>query len=1016
MDVSAANYRYPQPSRYAIIEGAPATMASRYDELDASSELEQRIAADLKAALEPRGCEVIHNGTNGGERHAPGGVPDIEIHDRVNDRIIAVEVTKRKGSAADGEFAAVTDHLNRLVAARQFQHYGMLYISPATSARMSMNFRDLYNRNNEREGKAGRVVALDFEAIQMMVDKMVASDSALYPASRIGDLFERWEEAVDDARARQLIQAVLFPEDDDLANELEEETQEFDALRERELKKSLEAVEDKFRSHGITGNNANISLVYLAFLRLFEERAQRQRGVPSRFTLDGFKSWKEAVSKITKRRYENRLVEFLLHEIAEEQDLKESGLLQGREDENFLHHRLTDELVETLILPLFDRYDFHAGRVDILGAVFETLARRGDKDTRVGQFFTPQQVVDFCTDIIDLRSTDRVLDPAVGTGRFLIAALESMLDDSDRGTDPYQETVKSIKQRQLLGTDIDEWVATIAKMNMFIHGDGKSGIVSSNGMALGHFSVFPDIQGGITESLDAILTNPPLGDTDYLVAESAWEHLAAQSSPSATVHAEHFYQWLGVVPLETVEETQLGNLKEKRATVQAQIQELMSSSEKKAKASLARANKRLDAINEQILEIQTKIAQQDITRRPRGRTMKGGALFIGAIAQYLKSQRLPDEKAEWAGGRTIVIVDEAILNTTEYAPVRNFIREHFFVKAIVSLGRDAFKYLAHTDAKTSVLYLIKKPNLGLIQREPIFYAHAERIGYNAVGKWIGDDLPQVRDFYRHFQEAVHSSYQGRYLDTDDALKSTQSLPGHSTAFFARQPDENLGERLDFYYARFQQRKEELLKKHGSLIRFGDIFEAGQRKSPEASRTGEYNFAVATRTGTVSFKGRMSVAYSPKDLWVVEPGELVLSSIDLVNGAVAVAGDDVRGLVMSKEMFSYRVKRGVPAIPEYIQVLLRTKAAQEMLLGFASGTSNRTRLENTEKLLDFPLPPLPTLEEQQKKASLLKGAYEQQRRAQQQIDNLASEAQEVWGPPEDIYAGVDETSLPVVAAR
>ena len=57
----------------------------------------------------------------------------------------------------------------------------------------------------------------------------------------------------------------------------------------------------------------------------------------------------------------------------------------------------------------------------------QPLARRGEKDTRVGQFFTPQAVVDFCADIAQLRPTDVVLDPAVGTARFLIAAMVRML-------------------------------------------------------------------------------------------------------------------------------------------------------------------------------------------------------------------------------------------------------------------------------------------------------------------------------------------------------------------------------------------------------------------------------------------------------------------------------------------------------------------------------------------------------------------------------------------------------------
>lgn len=997
-------------------------MASRYDDLDASLELEQRVAADLKAAFEPRGCEVVHLGTSGGQRHSPGGKPDIEIRDPANKRLILVEVTKRKGSAADGEFGSVTAHLNSAVAKREFESYGLLYVSPATSARMSTNFRDLYNRNKERAGESGRVVALDFEAMELMLDTLTQADPKLYESSRLGELFDRWEEAVDDARARQLVQSTIFPEDRKLAIELAEEAQEFDALRERELKRSLERVEDKFRSHGITGNNANVSLVYLAFLRLFEERSQRKTGKPSRFTLDGFQKWRQNLPNSVIEEWDNHQAEFLLREISREKSLKEADLLQSNDGRRFLHQKLTDTLVEELILPVFDEYDFHAGRVDILGAVFETLARRGEKDTRVGQFFTPQQVVDFCTDLVDLSPRDKVLDPASGTGRFLIAAMDRMLEKSDEDIDPRGKVADSIRRNQLLGSDIDEWVATITKMNMFIHGDGKSGILTSNGLALGHFPLFPRWKEGVNGKIDVILTNPPLGETDYSVAHSSWEMLSRRHDDTGHNPSEgeaSYYEWLGVVPLETAEESQLTSLQQKYATLQAAID---SSSQNdalnaKEKSALTRNIKKLQDVSVRIAELRTRITQGHITRSPRGRSMKGGALFLGAIAQYLTHCRNDTERVEWAGGRTVLVVDEAVLNTPDYASTREFIREKFFVKAVVSLGRDAFKYLAHTDAKTSILYLIKKPHEGIRQKEPIFYAHAERVGHNAVGKWVGDELPKVQLYYQAFKREIIGAYNSRHLSEEEALKLCQELPGHSTSFIARPIGSDNGERLDYYQARFHQRQDELVAKHGTLIRFGDIFEVAPRISPPASRTGEYDFAVAMRTGVIAFKGRSSVSYSPKDLWAVQAGDLVLSSIDLVNGAVAVAGDNVQGLVMSKEMYSYRLRAHVEAVPEYIQVLLRTKAAQDMLFGFATGTSNRTRLESASKLLDFPLPPLPSLEEQQKKASDLRSAYAMQADAVSKLESLRLEAQESWGQSSDFAYPMDKLGeAPVVRAK
>jgi hypothetical protein len=223
-------------------------------------------------------------------------------------------------------------------------------------------------------------------------------------------------------------------------------------------------------------------------------------------------------------------------------------------------------------------------------------------------------------------------------------------------------------------------------------------------------------------------------------------------------------------------------------------------------------------------------------------------------------------------------------------------------------------------------------------------------------------------------------------------------------------------RLDYYDARYRQRRQELEERYGALMRLGDVLELAPVRSPLASRTGEYDFAVATRTGIIASKGRAAVDYSPKALWVVEEGDLVLSSIDLVNGAVAVAGSSVAGLVMSKEMYAYRLKDGAEAVPEYLQILLRTPAAREMLLGFTTGTSNRTRLERPEQLLRFPIPPLPSVEEQEEKSAQLRNAYALQREALTQLQDLAGEAEEMWRQSADGQRPSQPRLQPVASAR
>jgi hypothetical protein len=990
-------------------------MASKYDDLDASLELEQELHADLRAALEPRGCEVVHNGANNGGSHAPGGKADIEVRDPKHGRLLLVEVTRRKGSAADGEFPAITSHLDEAIHAGGYDDYCLLYVSPATSPRMSTNLRDLYNRSRAREGRKGRVVGLDFAGTEMMVTKLIQSDPSLYPAERWGALFSHWEKAVDDARTRQVVQETLFPEDHKLALSLENEARELDAERERTLKEQLRKVEDKLRDYGITGDQANETLVYLAFLRLYEERRQRNTGQVNRFTVTGFTEWSEAQPMTIQARYKGRMCEALLHEVAEDGDLQAAGLLRNESgDKDKLHPKITDSIVKR-VLDIFDQYDFAAGQVDVLGAVFETLARRSQKDTRVGQFFTPQQVVDFCADIVQLRPTDTVGDLAVGTGRFLIAAMRLMLANADQIPGAKADAEKAIRTSQLLGTDIDAWVATIAKMNMFIHGDGKSGITTANGLVLSDRRVFGSHPDGLEQALDVVLMNPPLGDTSYRVAADDWLSLTPEGDEPSR---ESFFEELKIVPMRTLEEDELTKLEARLEETRERIQELeaMEASDRPARR-YASALKSQTRQREALADLRAAITAGQVTREASGQAMKGGALFLAAISRYLKPIRDADLGIEWRGGRAAVIVDEAILNTPEYAEVRRFIRENFYVKAIVSLARDAFKFLAHTDAKTSVIYLIRKEHAQVVQKEPVFFAHADRVGYSARGSWVGDDLPQIALYYRQFEALVKESYVGAHLDSEGCIAAVKELPGFSSAFFARLDDGGgSGARLDFFDARFHQRVEELETAHGKMEHLGDYLVVAPSEHPAPARTSEYEFATINRnTAAVARRGSEETKYPPQDLQVLRSGELVVSGIDAVNGAVGIVPEELDGLVMSKEMFRYRIRDESEAVPEFLQLLLRTQVAQELLMGLATGTSNRTRLESPEQLLALPIPPLPDLKTQEEVAAQVRQAHSLRAQWLENLEGAHESANAEWRQPERPPA-LDPRSFPIAEAQ
>lgn len=111
---------------------------------------------------------------------------------------------------------------------------------------------------------------------------------------------------------------------------------------------------------------------------------------------------------------------------------------------------------------------------DFLGLFYEAFLRYGYDNNALGIVFTPRHITRFCVDLIGARVTDRVIDLACGTGGFLVAAFDCMMQ-SARGS----KAVLKVKQ-SLFGYDTNPTIWALATLNMFFRGDGKTHIENSS--------------------------------------------------------------------------------------------------------------------------------------------------------------------------------------------------------------------------------------------------------------------------------------------------------------------------------------------------------------------------------------------------------------------------------------------------------------------------------------------------------------------------------------------------------
>jgi len=623
---------------------------TKYDNLDAYTELEQTLAKDLHLALQKRGFIVRHNGTL--ERPAKSGLPDIEMW--TVDLHINVEATKTVRSGADREMLSVADHLATSKKSYPAKKCFAVYVSPETHYRMVNAIRD---HNVARQGlRDERIMPMSFSNFEMFVTKLADAHKDEYTAEQIAKLFDRFLDFVDDERVLKVLYEELFNTDDELRQTLQQKEIEKWQKLESQIMKDLEQIEEALRRDGIALHlNAIKQLIYLVFIKLYEERKEAEGHGRNWFTVKSFLDFQEAQGeKETKG-----AIHKLFKQIKEFKEFEEVELLT---EHDLLAEKLNDDFVLDEVIRRLERYPFLKAKVDGLGAVYEVLGRRSGKDTKAGQFFTPANVVDFMVRLAELDSTDIVLDPACGTGRFLIWAMDDMQNKvSGRHIKEQQER---IARTQLLGTDNDIDVAKLAKMNMYIHGDGKGNIWDDDGLLLYK-------SRNLDGKIDVVLTNPPLGDLGY----------------RRPYFDDEFYRRMFVIP-------------------------------RKENAS--------------------SDYQEDVN--VTGNQMKGGAQFLNAICHYLKTVRDPSLLPEWRGGKMLIILDEAILNTDDYARVRRFIRDQFYIKAVISLTTDTFVPVSRTTTKTSILYAIKKDDPTAKQQEPIFYAHVEKVGIDTRRRICANDL------------------------------------------------------------------------------------------------------------------------------------------------------------------------------------------------------------------------------------------------------------------------------------
>jgi type I restriction enzyme M protein len=161
---------------------------------------------------------------------------------------------------------------------------------------------------------------------------------------------------------------------------------------------------------------------------------------------------------------------------------------------------------ETLGLFLKEISYFDYSHPEELGNAYEYLLSIMSSQGDAGQFRTPRHIIDFIVDVLNPTKDDKVLDPACGTGGFLVSTYNHILEQHDGKNDPTkkEKTLTPDERKKLMqnlqGYDIDPTMVRIAQVNMYLHQFKNPQIFQYDSLTS---------EERWSEKFDVILANPP---------------------------------------------------------------------------------------------------------------------------------------------------------------------------------------------------------------------------------------------------------------------------------------------------------------------------------------------------------------------------------------------------------------------------------------------------------------------------------------------------------------------------
>jgi len=182
------------------------------------------------------------------------------------------------------------------------------------------------------------------------------------------------------------------------------------------------------------------------------------------------------------------------------------------------------------IVGQLQKYSLIRTKADVKGTAFQTIVYAHQRGER-GEFFTPYPILELATTMLNPKDGELILDPACGSGGFLVFAMDHVWNNFEKQrTDLDEKELKDVQIRYarnyIRGIDFNPDLARVSKMRMVLYDDGHAGIFSENSLESFEIIQKTTKQEIKKDNADVVVTNPPFGSKGKILSKAILREFA----------------------------------------------------------------------------------------------------------------------------------------------------------------------------------------------------------------------------------------------------------------------------------------------------------------------------------------------------------------------------------------------------------------------------------------------------------------------------------------------------------